>query len=884
LINNDGELDADFDEATYSWRGREMRLEGGLTSFARAAFSPIPGGNVRILDVHRGEDYVDLIVAPLAERPDRPVQTNLYSGRGGAYDFAGTASVACGDVYNLGLKNFTVSGWFNSDTISASGVILDKRGSLSASPGTPGLVVFFNSSAQLRVFLDDGSAIEALSIGSAGAYDDDVWHVVTITVSRTTDELVAYVDGVEVLAATDISTLTGSLSTTAGLFHGSLGGSSDEFPGQLDEITIWQRVLPANEVLSRSKIATDGTEDGLVGAWHYDERTGTFISQAVRGPMLVQPVFTGSITCNMGDTCDPGTGDFTLLGWCRVADAAGGVIAGRKAGTGTALGYAALVASGQVVLEASDGTTLYQVTVGTDVDDDTAFGWAMVREGDELRGYILDYPRGTLTAGTPDDLTGAGTLGGGSLDFVAGAYDDGAVPLTGKPNWLFWIDEALTESDLVVALSDQIAEIDSLAPTVPRVAYKDWQLNAAAHFWPLHETAGTNAADRIGSDNGTYNSAPTRIDRHGTLTPGLGSAWTTTEEGGEELKGKPKPVLLGYRKRIHPALVDDIFLVFQYSDPLLGPTQEVEAVYSGAVELDLTTDYTVDLDRSTITMVGNFVPEEPITLDAKGIIDPLTSEWLQYPGEITAFVWRELVGIDAADISAPRIAAYDDLHSYESGLYLDTCSLQLDCVHEKMLSPDGYAYRATDNKMSLGTRRPPGTVEPELVLPGDEDGASTLIATVTPMAVPPPSWLVAMGYDRTGFIGRSFASGVDMRGRQLNESEYRYVVERREDVLLAHADALPRTYNTPHQRRLDAALLAARVISMDATPWNGLVITLAAEHWAVDLGDEVEIEAHSRYDWAGKRYVVVGYEYGISNGDPTSTLVLCGGVDAEEIT
>jgi hypothetical protein len=52
----------------------------------------------------------------------------------------------------------------------------------------------------------------------------------------------------------------------------------------------------------------------------------------------------------------------------------------------------------------------------------------------------------------------------------------------------------------------------------------------------------------------------------------------------------------------------------------------------------------------------------------------------------------------------------------------------------------------------------------------------------------------------------------------------------------------------------------------------------------VDLGDEVEIEAHSRYDWAGKRYVVVGYEYGISNGDPTSTLVLWGGVDAEEIT
>ena len=84
---------------------------------------------------------------------------------------------------------------------------------------------------------------------SAGNLSRGVWHNITFTVNRATDEMKAYADGVY-SATTDISTL-GDITTTATLKL--LGYSSNDFRGTMDDVKIYDNVLSQKEISELSK-------------------------------------------------------------------------------------------------------------------------------------------------------------------------------------------------------------------------------------------------------------------------------------------------------------------------------------------------------------------------------------------------------------------------------------------------------------------------------------------------------------------------------------------------------------------------------------------------------------------------------------------------------
>ncbi len=85
--------------------------------------------------------------------------------------------------------------------------------------------------------------------------------------------------------------------------------------------------------------------------------------------------------------------------------------------------------------------------------------------------------------------------------------------------------------------------------------------------------------------------------------------------GGPHLAGHEKPIALGRFTGHRPTPLDTIGKTYLV-DGLGFGIEEVTKVYRGGFALTLTTDYTVDLDESTITLVDE--PSAPITCDGKG--------------------------------------------------------------------------------------------------------------------------------------------------------------------------------------------------------------------------------------------------------------------------
>ena len=84
------------------------------------------------------------------------------------------------------------------------------------------------------------------SDGVATAFSVDVWHHAVAVTDTTNTEVILYLDGVEV----DRDSYTGALINRDGPLYvgGNLDGNGVYFPGDLDDLRIYDRALSAEEV------------------------------------------------------------------------------------------------------------------------------------------------------------------------------------------------------------------------------------------------------------------------------------------------------------------------------------------------------------------------------------------------------------------------------------------------------------------------------------------------------------------------------------------------------------------------------------------------------------------------------------------------------------
>jgi len=178
---------------------------------------------------------------------------------GGALNFNGTSNyVSMGNptALNLGTGSFSVATWFKT---TASGF---QRLVTKGNYGNTNGYLLANSSGTVVFSVGaGGSQANTVAVNTPSGFNNGAWHHVAATVDQATKTLRVYVDGV----AQTLSVGTGYCGTTSGttvsfatcpinatssdpFTLGSYNGTTEFFPGALDDVRVYNHALAAQEV------------------------------------------------------------------------------------------------------------------------------------------------------------------------------------------------------------------------------------------------------------------------------------------------------------------------------------------------------------------------------------------------------------------------------------------------------------------------------------------------------------------------------------------------------------------------------------------------------------------------------------------------------------
>jgi len=190
------------------------------------------------------------------------------AGFGNMFDADGENDyINCGSNSNLDdLNELTVSFWFNINDNTYDQGILGKSASLNGwyfqyrAPSTNRIMKF-----NLRK--EDG---QIKYIYTTTQLDANTWYHITGTYDGT--DMKIYVNG-ELDTFENTGSTSGITNAEGNLEIGKQGSSY--FNGALDNVNIWNYAMTDSEVKNLLNKVPNGTEDGLIGAWAFDENFGT---------------------------------------------------------------------------------------------------------------------------------------------------------------------------------------------------------------------------------------------------------------------------------------------------------------------------------------------------------------------------------------------------------------------------------------------------------------------------------------------------------------------------------------------------------------------------------------------------------------------------------
>lgn len=189
---------------------------------------------------------------------------------GGALQFDGVndqVDVADAVEVNFGLGDFSIDAWIKTTAASGTVALVDKIDTMS----TSGYSMLLKNGI-LALELADGTASTFLS-GSFVA--DGTWHLVAVTVDRASPTgITFYVDGLAVGTA-DPTPHSSSLTNTVSLVLGGRSMGGQRYPGELDEVEMFDRALTSFEVYTLLLADSLGkcSTDVVVGACCFENTT-----------------------------------------------------------------------------------------------------------------------------------------------------------------------------------------------------------------------------------------------------------------------------------------------------------------------------------------------------------------------------------------------------------------------------------------------------------------------------------------------------------------------------------------------------------------------------------------------------------------------------------
>jgi len=169
-------------------------------------------------------------------------------------------SILDSSILRFGTASFSISLWVKGPSSQNPTPVLIGKSSSSGAYG------FRNYPANHWYWRLDDDASHAVDSVRSNAFDGN-WHLLTLSVDRTSATAYAYIDGKQDGAAVGISVLTGNISPISNLI---IGGISDYFNGTISNVQIYNASLSANQIQALYLEGIGGAPmklQNLVGWW-----------------------------------------------------------------------------------------------------------------------------------------------------------------------------------------------------------------------------------------------------------------------------------------------------------------------------------------------------------------------------------------------------------------------------------------------------------------------------------------------------------------------------------------------------------------------------------------------------------------------------------------
>lgn len=326
----------------------------------------------------------------------------------------------------------------------------------------------------------------------------------------------------------------------------------------------------------------------------------------------------------------------------------------------------------------------------------------------------------------------------------------------------------------------------------------------------------------------------------GTLYAGSGGT-----EGGDDLKGKPKPLTFGKVNNITPVRVDVANAIYQVHD---GQIEAINAVYDNGVLVDAA-DYTNDLTNGRFTL--DSVSTGTITADVQGAKP--SGSYKSTADQIIRLLVTTYGGLaDPGDLDTASFTALNTANSNVVGIYVSSATT-MQAVLDAIANSVGAFYGfKRDGDFQVGRVEAPAV---------SADAAFTAIEIIElqrlATAIPPYRTVVDHTLNFTVQTSSTISTSTTAARRTFIENKYRNETNTAAGVQTIHPEAPTLAVTTLLTTAANAATEAARLQTLFGADRDFYKVKLKTQPFTLELNDTVEI-TFARYNLtSGKKFRVI---------------------------
>lgn len=297
-------------------------------------------------------------------------------------------------------------------------------------------------------------------------------------------------------------------------------------------------------------------------------------------------------------------------------------------------------------------------------------------------------------------------------------------------------------------------------------------------------------------------------------------------QGGDELKGRPRPILLGVERQLEPVLVDGTDSIYHIHDgENFGSIDSVIAAYDGRSALDFDADY-ADItlaspapgEYATCLATGHIRLGEPpqtvLTIEAKGH-DSSSYGYVDDIAGLTKLLAVEFAGLsDPGELDGVAFSALSS-HTAPMGHWTGTEPQSVRSVMEIFCrSAAAWAWLKPSKVLTVGRITDPDSATADFSVNAEDGDLRMAPWEVQPFEI--PKGRVRVGYRHYSRVlsDTEVLAAVDETTRKDAGKEFRYAKDEDPDVFKQTPDADETVILTQLDQEADAQALATEQLAL----------------------------------------------------------------------